>query len=440
MTSKLISKPAPSFEKTLRRLSLLSLTIVSILCAIIVWEWQLDTLEIATLGIFIIGGSALIHFRINRLITDLLSRISLQIESIGNEEFNSWHLAGFEGGRISQLRNDIDKVSEQLARKRREYMQNEAVLFDFIDHLSLPVMIIDHHHAVYSANDPMKQLYSDACLIGMDTSKLGIGYLNGQWIQQQASVFKHRFDIAHRIFQRNGRAYQMLVFISVEARLRDNEKQVWQRLMRVINHEIRNSLTPIYSMTESLIEMKQRDQQGTSSPLTTEQEINLLNVVEKRTRHLLNFVENYSVFSKIQPANKATVDSDELNCRLSALFPEVTIVQPANLTLSVDVAQIEQVLINLIKNAIEASSHADSIELHWQQLRESVVISIFDDGEGVANADNLFVPFYTTKPDGSGIGLVLSRELVRNHGGDLTLENRSDNRGAVARIILPAFS
>ena len=438
MTLNAFSKRALSFETTLRRLSFLALTIVAVLCGVIAWEWQLDGLELTTLCMFVIGGSALIHAKINNMITSLLSRISLQIESIGNEEFNSWHLAGFDGGQIAQLRSDIDRVSQQLARRQREYMQNEAVLFEFIDQLSLPVMIIDHHHAVYSANEPMKRLYPDAPLIGSHTKKLGIGYQDGQWLQQQSSVFKHRFDIAHRIFQRNGRAYQMLVFISVEARLRDNEKQVWQRLMRVINHEVRNSLTPIYSMTESLIEMKQRSQEGKAPPLSTEQEINLLNVVEKRTRHLLSFVENYSVFSKIQPANKSQIGSDDLNCRLSALFPEITIVQPINLTLNVDVAQIEQVLINLIKNAIEASSDATSIEIHWQQIRESIIISIFDDGEGVANADNLFVPFYTTKPGGSGIGLVLSRELVRNHGGDLTLENRIDNRGAVARIILPA--
>jgi nitrogen fixation/metabolism regulation signal transduction histidine kinase len=232
---------------------------------------------------------------------------------------------------------------------------------------------------------------------------------------------------------------------SIEQQLRANEKQVWQRLIRVLNHEVRNSLTPIYSMTQSLQEMKQ------NGPLTLEQEKlekNILQVIEKRSLQLLDFVDNYSAFSKLAPAKITSVYPQDIAQRMQAIFPALSInINECALPFFADAGQLEQALINLIKNAFEACAankanpevlmqYQQNIEHNHPKSQPQTIINIIDSGQGIANNDNLFVPFYSTKPQGSGIGLIISREYIRNQDGELTLNNRQDTQGAVARISL----
>ena len=244
-----------------------------------------------------------------------------------------------------------------------------------------------------------------------------------------------------------------MVLFSIEQQLRDNEKQVWQRLIRVLNHEVRNSLTPIYSMSQSLQEMK------LTGPLSAEQQVvenNILQVIEKRSLQLLDFVENYSAFNKLAPASMLAITSNDINQRIQAIFPKLYIESVNNFKFHADIGQLEQVLINLIKNAFEANqaqtsylqsspeqlnkdhlSQALKVIMHWRQDSRHTIIEIIDSGTGISNKDNIFVPFYTTKEQGTGIGLVLSREFIRNQRGELTLTNRDGQQGAIARIVFP---
>jgi len=204
----------------------------------------------------------------------------------------------------------------------------------------------------------------------------------------------------------------------------------------VLNHEVRNSLTPIYSMTQSLQEMK------LAGPLAAEQqqiEHNILQVIEKRSLQLLDFVENYSAFNKLAPAKISKISSTELTARIQAIFPTLIIAPHKTMDLFADLGQLEQALINIIKNAIEANtlnSATTAVNMVWLQKHNNTLIQIIDSGLGIANPDNLFVPFYSTKEKGTGIGLIISREFIRNQGGELTLENRQDTQGAIAEITL----
>ena len=117
--------------------------------------------------------------------------------------------------------------------------------------------------------------------------------------------------------------------------------------------------------------------------------------------------------------------------------PRITVHAGTNLALQADPDQLEQMLINLVKNAVEASGELGAVAVHWRRVGSMLELEIEDEGPGIARTDNLWVPFFTTKPGGTGIGLVLSREIVENHGGTIALENRHDARGAVARVRLP---
>jgi nitrogen fixation/metabolism regulation signal transduction histidine kinase len=408
-------------------------------CAYIISTSDMDFLSSSTLIIAFMIPSTFVARRCFIRVTDTIERIGLQLDAIGNEEFNSWHLAEFTSGRVTNLRNDFEKLSNKLIDKRFEYMHNESFLSEFIKELSLPILVLDHHQQIYSTNHTIESLLKTSSnnWLGKHVSSLGLSFEGKIWQQNNETPLGQRFEVTHHVLKRSGRNYQLLVLFSIEHQLRANEKQVWQRLIRVLNHEVRNSLTPIYSMTQSLQEMK------LAGPLKPEQEKlekNILQVIEKRSLQLLEFVENYSAFSKLAPAKMTQVLPKDIAVRMQAIFPKLEI--KLNLSEQIflaDSGQLEQALINLIKNAFEAGENDGKVIMQWQQDNESTLIDILDSGQGIANLDNLFVPFYSTKEQGSGIGLIISREFIRNQNGELTLKNRTDNLGAIASIQLQNF-
>jgi len=424
-------------------------------CIYIISSLKLELLSASTLIIVMAIPSVWAANRCFHYVTDTLERIGLQLDALGNEEFNSWHLAEFNSGRVTNLKHDFEKLSTKLQTKRFEYMHNESFLSEFIKELNLPILVLDHHQQVYSANHAVETLLknSTANWLGRKAETLGLIFQDNKWQQTSDSQLAQRFEVTHHVLKRSGRNFQLLVLFSIEQQLRANEKQVWQRLIRVLNHEVRNSLTPIYSMTQSLQEMK------LNGPLTVEQEKlekNILQVIEKRSLQLLDFVENYSAFSKLAPAKITSVYPQDIAQRMQAIFPALSInLNDSALPFLADAGQLEQALINLIKNAFEACTANKAnpeVQMLWQQNIEhdhqksfqqdslqgmsQTIINIIDSGQGIANNDNLFVPFYSTKPQGSGIGLIISREYIRNQDGELTLKNRQDAQGAVARISL----
>jgi nitrogen fixation/metabolism regulation signal transduction histidine kinase len=435
-----------SLEQKLVYLFCLLALLPLIPCAYIISSLQLELLSSSTLIIVMVIPSFWAANRCFYYVTDTLERIGLQLDALGNEEFNSWHLAEFNSGRVTNLKRDFEKLSTKLQDKRFEYMHNESFLSEFIKELNLPILVLDHHQQIYSANHAIETLLNSPATnwLGKKVSTLGLVFERNKWQQNDDSQLSQRFEVTHHVLKRSGRNYQLLVLFSIEKQLRANEKQVWQRLIRVLNHEVRNSLTPIYSMTQSLQEMK------INGPLTPEQETlekNILQVIEKRSLQLLDFVENYSAFSKLAPAKMSPVTPQDISQRMQAIFPTLTVnISSSLLSFSADAGQLEQALINLIKNAFEASSTDGSVEqkpqveMQWQQSvsanKQRTLINIIDNGKGIANNENLFVPFYSTKAQGSGIGLVISREYIRNQGGDLTLKNRNDVQGAVAQVSL----
>ena len=162
----------------------------------------------------------------------------------------------------------------------------------------------------------------------------------------------------------------------------------------------------------------------------------MLQVIEKRAQHLLDFVASYSAFAKLPPAQKQAISSEQLNTRLSAIFPELVINSSEELHVNADLGQLEQALINLIKNAFEAGSNS-APSLTWSRQGDNLNIEISDQGCGIQNPDNLFVPFYSTKANGTGIGLVITRELVRNQGFELSI-NSKPQQGTQATITVPS--
>ncbi|AOT08380.1 sensor histidine kinase [Pseudoalteromonas luteoviolacea] len=422
-----------SLERSLVWLFSVPLCSLVLMISIISTYLELGFLETLTLFLAVMLPSIIAIYKIYDRVFSCLDGISVQIESLVHEEFTIWQLAHYRQGRVAQVKADLKSIAWRMRHKRQEYAQNESFIFDFINELDLPIVVLDHHLQVYHYNIAAGRFYQGAHITGFNVTQLALEKVNGRW---QTTSSSQRYKVVEHALLRGQRQYKLMVYVSIEQQLRKNEQQAWQKLVRVLNHEVRNSLTPIYSMAQSLKTLPG----NINSDLTH----TMLGVIEKRAEHLLDFVSSYSKLSQLPEPKKHFIAANELHQRLQALFPNIFIklISGHYLNAYCDVEQVEQALINLVKNAEQANETTGATEIVLA-IKLSEVQSCFeviDGGEGVSNTDNLFTPFYSTKEQGNGIGLVLSREIIRAQGGELTLKSRADSNGAIATIELPNLS
>ncbi|HEX9127537.1 MAG TPA: ATP-binding protein, partial [Gemmatimonadaceae bacterium] len=249
-----------------------------------------------------------------------------------------------------------------------------------------------------------------------------------------------RFGVRRSTFRESGHRHTLLVITDLSQVLRDEERQAWIRLVRVLSHELNNSLAPIRSIARTLLSLGSRE----TMPADWNDDVKKgLEVIASRAESLTRFMEAYSKLARLPPPQFRTVDIASLIERVARLEDRIAVRLAAGpaLTIEADADQLEQLIINLVRNAADASIESGgSVQISWSADDRAVEIAIADEGHGLASGANLFVPFYTTKPGGTGIGVVLSRQIAEAHRGTLTLENRSDRTGCIARLRLPLRS
>src|SRR5438067_3555295 len=245
-----------------------------------------------------------------------------------------------------------------------------------------------------------------------------------------------RWGVRRSSFRERGLPHELLVLTDLRRTLREEERNAWQRLVRVIGHEMNNSLAPIKSIAGSLESLIRRD----PPPVDWRDDARSgLNIIATRAESLSRFMQAYARLARLPPPQKEAVDLGELVRRVATLETRlpVRVVPGADVTIEADAAQLEQLLINILHNAAEASLEtAGTVTTGWRDMADCVEVFVRDTGPGIMNPTNLFVPFFTTKPGGSGIGLALSRQIAEAHGGSLTLVNRV-GPGCEALLRLP---
>ena len=246
-----------------------------------------------------------------------------------------------------------------------------------------------------------------------------------------------RWGVSRSTFREHGLPHELLVLRDLSRTLREEERIAWQRLVRVLGHELNNSLAPIKSVAGSLEDLLHRD------PLPSDWQEDArsgLNVIASRAESLSRFMQAYARLARLPPPQKERMSVAEVVARAANMETRlpVQVHSGPGTSIRADAAQIEQVLINLLHNAAEASLETGgAVMIGWKETGDCVEIIVQDEGQGIMNSTNLFVPFFTTKPGGSGIGLALSRQIAEAHGGSLALSNRTDARGAEAVFRLP---
>jgi signal transduction histidine kinase len=243
--------------------------------------------------------------------------------------------------------------------------------------------------------------------------------------------------VRRRAFREGGLPHQLLVITDLSRALREQERQAWQRLVRVLGHELNNSLAPIKSMAGSLESLLLREPKPSD---WREDAQRSLAVIASRADALSRFMGAYARLARLPQPRPQPLDVGPWVRRVVGLETRlpVSLCPGPELTIRADGDQLEQLLINLVQNAVEAALETDGgVNVSWRKNGSYLEVEVNDEGPGLPNTANLFVPFFTTKPDGSGIGLVLSRQIAEAHGGTLTLHNRSAGPGCQACLRLP---
>ena len=241
------------------------------------------------------------------------------------------------------------------------------------------------------------------------------------------------YHLSRRNFSLNGRRHELLLVRLLTPELRRQEVQTWKKVIRVISHELNNSLAPIASLAHSGAELVRRGRH--------ERLGEVFSTIEERARHLEGFIRGYARFAKLPQPQLQTVAWGEFLARLQRQISFELEGTNAELRARVDPAQMEQALLNLLKNAHEASSEGDAsddVRVRLLRLPGWTRLEVLDRGPGMNDAvlENALLPFYSTKRNGTGLGLALCREIVEAHGGRLSLQNRSEG-GLCVAVMLP---
>lgn len=344
---------------------------------------------------------------------------------------------------LGAVRREVNALQETLKEQRLGALEADALLRRVMEEIDVAVFAFDHDSALRLVNRAGERLLAQPAerLIGRTAQQLGLEQtLEGETprILDMAvpGAATGKWEVRRRPFRQSGLPLEMVVLADISRVLRAEERQVWQRLVRVLSHEINNSLAPIKSLAATMTTLLDREPR----PPDWEEDLHKsLDVIETRADALNRFMATYARLAKLPPPTLVPVEVAPWLHRVVRLEgrSEVELVEGPAVTIRADGDQLDQVMINLLKNACEASgSDGGKVRVTWTVEEDAVQIAVLDEGPGLPATSNLFVPFFTTKPSGSGIGLVFSRQVAEAHGGGLTLQNRTDRRGAAALLRL----
>jgi len=354
---------------------------------------------------------------------------------------------------FQELLSLVNNLAETLSQHKIEAKESRLLLEKIMQQMDAMVFAVNEQGFIVMANDSAQKLLIGKIQDSKSLKKIQLIELALGKIINQASAGIIEFDQQqlngeHFLFKDSflseGKQHQLYLITSAERLLIEKERKAWQSILRVLSHEMNNSLTPISSISQAM-KQKLLDE---NKPLSRNSLCDGVSIIRERADSLSSFIASYSQLSHLPQPNKNQFNLNKLVMQLGKLFDDcqlqwptlrAELAKPISIMITADKSQLEQVIINVLKNAQEAMLQCSKkiIEVSYSQDEKYLHLIISDRGLGIANKENLFVPFYSTKAQGSGIGLTLCRQILFNHGGLVKLTNRKETTGAQAVISLP---
>jgi nitrogen fixation/metabolism regulation signal transduction histidine kinase len=347
------------------------------------------------------------------------------------------------GSPLGLAYQEVNALADQLRQQRIDAVEAMGLLRRVMEAIDVAVFTFDDHGRLQLINrggEALLGLPAERAL-GLSAGALGLeAAITGgtpRMLELALPGRAGRLELRRGTFRWEGRPHRLVVLTDLTRSLREEERLAFQRLIRVLSHEINNSLAPIKSIAGSLQSRVARG--GDADALRTDLDEGL-GVIAARAETLGRFIQSYARLTRLpRPAPRpvAVATAARRIASLETRMPIELLAGP-DVTLHADPDQLDALLINLVRNAADAALETGGgVRVAWSADRDWVDVRVEDDGPGLADTSNLFVPFFTTKPGGTGIGLALCRQIAEAHGGSVALASRAPARGAVATVRLP---
>jgi PAS domain S-box-containing protein len=396
-----------------------------------------------TLGLVVLGSWLITALVLRERVVRPLQTLSNMLAALREGDYSIRARGAEREDALGLAYLEANLLGETLRTQRLGAMEATALLRTVMADIDVAVFAFDDDERLRLVNSAGERLLGHVAerLLGRTAEQVGLAdCLVGESPRTMDVTFPGaagRWEVRRGSFRQNGRPHTLLVLADVTKALREEELQAWRRLVRVLSHEINNSLAPIKSIAGSLQTLLDRPTRAGD----VDDDIRRgLAVIGGRSEALIRFMSAYARLARLPAPQRVPLDVGTWVRRVAALETRlpVRVEGGPQTTIRADGDQLDQLLINLLRNAVDASLETGGdVCIRWTRQNGTISIMIEDEGPGLPSSANLFVPFFTTKPGGSGIGLVLSRQIAEAHGGTLTLENRARGRGCEARLRLP---
>jgi len=429
---------------------ILLLTLLSGAPAVLLSVWLLCRMDFSNatrwmLACVVIAIWWAFSFVVRERVVRPMQTVSNLLSALREEDFSVRARNPRRDDALGELMQEVNALSQMLREQRLGALEASALLRTVMTEIEVAVFTFDDARRLKLVNRAGERLLARPSeqLLDRTAVELGLGdLLNGEAARTVAVNFPGstgRWGIRRSSFRQEGRPHQLLVMTDLSRALRDEERQAWQRIVRVIGHELNNSLAPIKSIAGTMGTMLAR------SPRPEDWEADLhngLGIIASRADSLSRFMEAYARLARLPPPRRRPVDVGLWVQRVAGLETRMKVeVEPGpDIKVSADHDQLEQLLINLIRNAVDATlenARDSGARVSWTKSTDALEVRVWDAGPGLSESANLFVPFFTTKPNGTGLGLVLCRQIAEAHGGSLSLQNAKPAHGCVATLRLP---
>jgi two-component system nitrogen regulation sensor histidine kinase NtrY len=396
-----------------------------------------------TLGLVVVGFWLGFGSVVRENVASPLRTLSNLLEAMREGDYSIRARGARRDDSLGEVMQQVNAMGATLRTQRLGALEATTLLRKVMEEIDVAIFAFDASQRLRLVNRAGERLLAQPAerLINLGADAIGLDeYLTGESSRTVQRTFPSgvgRWGVSRSMFRDSGLPNQLLVLTDLTRPLREEELLAWQRLVRVLGHELNNSLTPIKSIADSLHTLLRR------TPRADDWEDDMLHgltIISNRSASLRRFLAAYAGLAKLPQPRFGPIEVESWVRRVVALEARIVpIVSPGPAVIvQGDADQLDQLLINLLHNAVEASMETGGrVYATWSRTGPHLQVSVIDEGPGLASTANLFVPFFTTKPGGSGIGLVLSRQIAEAHGGALSLQNREEAQGCEAQLLLP---